>query len=111
MLHEGIVKIGDFGSAEHLSKLDQSGQYSVEGFSKWYMAPEMLFGRRNYGPEVDIWAFGCIFAELLVGLPLFTGKGEIDQIIQIANLMGSPTEDNWPEVKKLPDFGKIKYFI
>lgn len=29
------------------------------------MAPEMLFGKRNYGTEVDIWSFGCIYAELL----------------------------------------------
>ncbi|CAD8181215.1 unnamed protein product [Paramecium octaurelia] len=109
MLHEGIIKIGDFGSAEHLSKLDQNGQYSTEGFSKWYMAPEMLFGKRDYGTEVDIWSFGCIYAELLTGLPLFTGKGEIDQIIHIGNVLGSPTEDNWPKVKELPDQGKINF--
>ena len=65
MLSEGVVKIGDFGSAEHLSKLEGGGQYSNEGFSKWYMSPEQLFGSRTYGTEIDIWAFGCIYAELL----------------------------------------------
>lgn len=78
MISDGIIKIGDFGSAEHYSKLETSGQYSVEGFSKWYMAPEMLFGSRTYGTEVDMWSYACIYAEVLVGLPLFTGKGEID---------------------------------
>lgn len=78
MINEGIAKIGDFGSAELINKLEKSGQYSVEGFSRWYMAPEMLFGSRNYGQEVDIWSFACIFAEILVGLPLFPGSGEIE---------------------------------
>ncbi|KAM3132645.1 hypothetical protein pb186bvf_015190 [Paramecium bursaria] len=72
---------------------------------------KQLFGSRTYGTEIDIWAFGCIYAELLQGLPLFTGKGEIDQIIQIGNLLGSPTEKNWPKIKSMPDFGKINFKI
>lgn len=35
--------------------------------------PELLLGSEKYGPEVDIWSVGCIFAELLVGKPIFPG--------------------------------------
>ena len=35
--------------------------------------PELLYGADRYGPEVDIWSIGCIFAELLTGKPLFPG--------------------------------------
>jgi serine/threonine protein kinase len=74
----GVIKVGDFGSAEFLSKRDLNGKFSIEGFSKWYTAPEILFGSRSYGPEIDIWSFACIFGELLSGLPLFPGSGEIE---------------------------------
>ena len=56
---DGVVKIGDFGSAERLNEI-----FSAEGFSKWYTAPEILFGSRSYGPEVDMWSFACVFVEL-----------------------------------------------
>lgn len=74
MIQDGLLKIGDFGSAEYLAKKELSGQYSIEGFSKWYMAPEMLFGCRNYETQVDIWSFACIYAEILMGLPIFPGN-------------------------------------
>lgn len=65
--NDGCVKIGDFGSAERIEKKEESGVFSNEGFSKWYTAPEILFGSRNYGNEVDIWSFACVFAEILNG--------------------------------------------
>jgi serine/threonine protein kinase len=63
-----VIKIADFGSAERLEKRNEAGgQFSIEGFSKWYTAPEILFGSRSYGPEVDIWSFACVLGELLSG--------------------------------------------
>jgi serine/threonine protein kinase len=65
---DGTIKIGDFGSASTIeNKIEKGGLFSIEGFSKWYTAPEILFGSRKYGIEIDIWSFGCIFAELLNG--------------------------------------------
>lgn len=40
----------------------------------WYRAPELLLGSRHYTKAIDIWAIGCIFAELLLLKPLFKGE-------------------------------------
>lgn len=39
--------------------------------SRWYRAPELLWGSSKYGPGIDLWASGCVFAEMLRGVPLF----------------------------------------
>jgi len=74
---EGILKIGDYGSAIFL-KDKVNGKFPIEGFSRWYKAPEMILGSRSYNQSVDIWSLGCIFEELLQGIPLFKGNNEID---------------------------------
>lgn len=33
--------------------------------TRWYRAPEIILLEKDYGPAIDIWAVGCIFAELL----------------------------------------------
>lgn len=43
-------------------------------FARWYRPPELLYGSTCYGPTVDIWAAGCIFAELLLRRPWFVGE-------------------------------------
>lgn len=42
----------------------------------------------RYGPEVDIWAIGCLFAEMLTGDPLFPGDSDIDQLALIIKTVG-----------------------
>ena len=59
-------------------------------------------GSEHYGPEIDMWSVGCIFAELLTGKPLFPGKDEMDQMDKISRILGSPTEDNMPGCSALP---------
>lgn len=59
-------------------------------------SPELLFGARMYGTGVDIWAVGCILAELLLRVPFFPGESDLDQLTRIFNTMGTPNEDNWP---------------
>lgn len=61
---EGVVKIADFGHARPDSGGDRP-QYSHAVATRWYRAPELLYGARSYGKAVDIWAVGCIFAELM----------------------------------------------
>ena len=77
--------------------------------TRWYRAPELLFGARRYGTAVDMWSAGCIFAEILFGKPLFPGGSDIDQICRIRNVLGSPTEERWPRVAELPDWGKLVF--
>lgn len=51
--------------------------------TRWYRAPELLFERGEYGREVDIWALGCIFGELVTGEPLFPGRDSSDQLSKV----------------------------
>jgi len=51
-----------------------------------------------------MWSLGCIFSEMYQGWPLFHGDSEIDQIFQIFKILGTPTEDDWPNIFLLPQF-------
>jgi cell cycle related kinase len=86
-----------------------AGRFSHEVATRWYRAPELLFGSRNYDAAVDIWAVGCIFAEMLNHAPLFPGENDIDQLHRVVAILGSPDEKTWPEVKHLPDYSKIAF--
>lgn len=51
----------------------------------------------SYATPVDIWACGCIFAELHTRRALFEGKYERDQLARIFDVMGTPSDEEWPE--------------
>lgn len=57
--------------------------------TRWYRAPELLVGDTQYGPPVDVWALGCVFAELLHGNPLWPGKSDVDQLYLIRKTLGT----------------------
>lgn len=63
--------------------------------------PELLLGAEEYNTEIDMWSVGCIFAELLVGKPIFPGQNEMDQLEKIQNVMGCPTEQSMPGMSRL----------
>jgi serine/threonine protein kinase len=63
---------------------------SVDVGTRWYKAPEILYGARSYDASVDVWSAGCILAELLDTTPLFTGFNDFDQTAKIAFYLGSP---------------------
>ncbi|KAL4854940.1 Cyclin-dependent kinase 20 [Chlorella vulgaris] len=75
--------------------------------TRWYKSPELLFNSRSYGPGVDVWGAGCILAELLTGRPLFPGTSDISQLALMSDLLGSVSEESWPGVRELPDWGKL----
>jgi serine/threonine protein kinase len=106
-----IAKICDFGSAKILSPLEQNVSYIC---SRYYRAPELIFGATNYTTKIDIWSLGCVFAELLIGQPLFPGESGIDQLVEIIKILGTPTtqdilsmnsnyvDHKFPVIKKIP---------
>lgn len=49
----------------------------------WYRAPEVLLGTRHYTTGVDMWSVGCIFCEMVSGLPFAAGDSEIGQLFKI----------------------------
>lgn len=67
---KGILKIADFGLARIYSN-DKYRLYSHQVATRWYRAPELLYGSRTYTPSVDIWSVGCILGEMINRQPLF----------------------------------------
>ena len=59
---------------------------------RWYKAPEILLGYNNYSKGVDMWSMGCIFAELLLGKPVFPGTSTFNQLDRIIEVTGRPSE-------------------
>ncbi|XP_047337651.1 cyclin-dependent kinase F-1 [Impatiens glandulifera] len=88
---------------------DRSGPLTSCVGTRWYRAPELLYGSTNYGPEIDLWSLGCIFAELFSLKPLFPGSSDIDQLGRIFNVLGNLNEEVWPGCKKLPDYKIISF--
>jgi len=75
--------------------------------TRWYRAPELLYGATFYGKEIDLWSLGCILGELLSLEPLFPGNSDIDQLSRLVKVLGRPTEENWPGCSNLPDYSKL----
>ena len=73
---EGLVKLGDYGLSKFISASRRSGQTESVG-TVHYMAPEVANGR--YGKEIDIYALGVMFYEMLTGRVPFEGEsvGEV----------------------------------
>ena len=99
----GALKIADFGlSRPAASEHDESSTALTPGVgTRKFKAPEVLLKSKNYTKAVDMWAAGCIFAELLSGKCLFPGTSEINQITTIFRIMGTPQAEDWPEFKNL----------
>lgn len=51
--------------------------------SRYYRAPELIFGATDYTTAIDLWSVGCVMAELLLGQPLFPGESGVDQLVEI----------------------------
>ena len=97
---DGTLCIADFGLARRFG--NPVRKYTQPVVTLWYRAPELLLGVKEYGPEIDMWSVGCIFAEFLTRKPLFPGKGESDQLQKIFGLCGTPSEEEWPEFHAMP---------
>ncbi|XP_075677839.1 cyclin-dependent kinase-like 1 isoform X4 [Dermatophagoides pteronyssinus] len=85
LTRECIVKLCDFGFARTLIPGENYTDYVA---TRWYRAPELLVGDTNYGPAVDVWAIGCVAAELMRGEALWPGKSDVDQLYLIRKTLG-----------------------
>jgi glycogen synthase kinase 3 beta len=86
----GVLKLCDFGSAKILVKNEPNVSYIC---SRYYRAPELLFGSTSYSTSIDIWSMGCVLAEMLMGTPLFPGDSGVDQLVEIIKVLGTPTRE------------------
>jgi len=84
------LKLCDFGSAKALVKGEPNVAYIC---SRYYRAPELIFGSTDYTTAIDVWSEGCVGAELLLGQPLFPGDSGVDQLVEIIKVLGTPTRE------------------
>jgi len=94
----GRVKIADFGLARLYGFTMALTSVVV---TLWYRSPEVLL-HSTYTSCVDTWSLGCIFAELYMKRPLFIGNSDVDQLFQIFNILGLPSEKDWPVNSVIP---------
>lgn len=104
---KGQLKLADFGLARIFGSPDRKFTHQV--FARWYRAPELLFGSKQYGPGVDVWAAACIFAELLLRRPFLQGSSDIDQLGKIFAAFGTPKPAQWPDMVYLPDYVEYQF--
>ncbi|KAI8981492.1 kinase-like domain-containing protein [Pilobolus umbonatus] len=107
----GDMVICDFGCAHIDSSTPFRSDVVDEVGTRYYKAPEHLFGSKEYTPSTDIWSLGAIFAELLVGYPLFPGENDIEQIGIIMRTIGQPSRKvQEEEMSRYPDANKLMFF-
>ncbi|MBA0554244.1 hypothetical protein Golob_013360, partial [Gossypium lobatum] len=98
------LKICDFGSAKMLVPGEPNISYIC---SRFYRAPELIFGATEYTTAIDMWSVGCVMAELLLGQPLFPGESGVDQLVEIIKKLGTPTRE---EIKCMnPKYTEFKF--
>jgi len=98
---KGRLKIGDFGC---VTPVRSSGKYTPTVCTIWYRSPEVMLTEGAYGPGMDIWSAACVIAEMHCRRPLFPGDGEIDQLLKIFMILGTPNEEVWPGYTSLAYF-------
>uniref|UniRef100_A0A0N4ZAT3 Cyclin-dependent kinase 8 n=1 Tax=Parastrongyloides trichosuri TaxID=131310 RepID=A0A0N4ZAT3_PARTI len=113
----GRVKVADMGFARTFhSPVRPMADLDPVVVTFWYRAPELLLGAKHYTKAIDIWAIGCIFAELLTSEPIFFCREEDikasspyhkDQLNRIFQVMGYPQEADWPDLKKMPEYQRL----
>ena len=91
---DGQLKLADFGLAKRFG--DPSVPMTPTVVTLFYRAPELLYGARAYSIGVDMWAMGCIFAELMLRTPYLPGESDLSQLETIFRALGTPTDVDWP---------------
>ena len=119
----GHVRIGDLGLARLFHK-PLASLYSGDKVvvTIWYRSPDLLLGARHYTPSIDMWAVGCIFAELLSLRPIFKGEEtkmdskktvpfQRNQMGKIVEILGMPKRENWKGLGDMPEFSQLTSLI
>jgi len=99
-----VLKLCDFGSAKKLISGEPNVSYIC---SRYYRAPELIFGATNYTCDIDVWSAGCVLAELMLGQPIFPGDSGVDQLVEIIKLLGTPSKEAIKEMN--PNYTEFKF--
>lgn len=99
-----VLKLCDFGSAKALVKGEPNVAYIC---SRYYRAPELIFGSTDYTTAIDVWSLGCVLAELILASPMFPGASGVDQLVEVIKVLGTPTKE---ELKAMnPNYQEFKF--
>eukprot|EP00928_Gymnodinium_smaydae_P087564 TRINITY_DN71817_c0_g1_i1.p1 TRINITY_DN71817_c0_g1~~TRINITY_DN71817_c0_g1_i1.p1 ORF type:complete len:415 (+),score=98.56 TRINITY_DN71817_c0_g1_i1:114-1247(+) len=98
------LKLCDFGSAKRLVKGEPNVAYIC---SRYYRAPELIFGATDYTTIIDIWSAGCVTTELILGQPIFPGESGVDQLVEIIKVLGTPTREELMAMN--PNYTEFKF--
>lgn len=98
------LKLCDFGSAKRLVKGEPNVAYIC---SRYYRAPELIFGATDYTTVIDIWSTACVSAELILGQPIFPGESGVDQLVEIIKVLGTPTREELMAMN--PNYTEFKF--
>ncbi|KAK5115779.1 hypothetical protein LTR62_000868 [Meristemomyces frigidus] len=114
----GPAYLSDLGTAWSASdpSSEPPGQKTLEVGTTCYRAPELLFGQQAYDSRLDLWATGCVAAQLfcLNQQPLFDAGdlgSELALIKSMFETLGTPNVQTWPEAAGLPDWGKMNFMV
>ncbi|GAA5924117.1 hypothetical protein JCM3775_005598 [Rhodotorula graminis] len=97
-LQSPTIKVIDFGSACH----EKQTVYTYIQ-SRFYRSPEVILSL-PYSSMIDMWSLGCICVELFLGLPLFPGTSEFNQITRIVEMLGMPPDHMLDKGKQTSHF-------
>lgn len=100
LIEGGRLKIADLGLSRSISEPQRP--YSPDMCTEVYRAPEVTLLGGQYGTEVDVWSCGCVFFELLTKNVLFMSDSDIDRLHKIFDLLGKPSNLDWPELSTAP---------
>ncbi|VDN14806.1 unnamed protein product [Dibothriocephalus latus] len=100
------IKLADFGLAREIRSQPPYTDYVS---TRWYRAPEVLLRSLKYNSPIDLFAVGCIMAELYTLRPLFPGDSEIDMLYKICSVLGTPSQKDWPEGYQLAGAMNFKF--
>lgn len=91
LIKDGAIKIADFGLARMFDLPDQPYTQGVS--TLWYRAPELFIGIPIYSHQIDSWAVGCIFGELICKEPLFPFGNDLGMVQGLVRTFGNFTSD------------------
>ncbi|KAL3075784.1 hypothetical protein niasHS_012614 [Heterodera schachtii] len=99
-----VLKLCDFGSAKTLVHGEPNVAYIC---SRYYRAPELIFGATDYTTKIDVWSAGTVLAELLLGQPFFPGDSGVDQLVEIIKVLGTPSRDEIQQMN--PNYTEFRF--
>ena len=107
LLTRNKLKIADFGLAREIRSVPPYTEYVS---TRYYRAPECILKSTNYNSPIDIWALGCIMAEMYIHpQPLFCGANEKEVLFRICSVLGTPTHDVWNDGIRQANIVGIKF--